>query len=101
MEEEIISMFPEDENGNRLKRFEVKMRKGKNGTVEKAIFIDNELLDWSIDMNSLMEAMRMGPKFFRAAQKDIERHFVESVSEVIGRKITVNDIKKATQTGWI
>jgi len=34
-------------------------------------------------------------------QKDIEKHFVESVSEVVGRKITPEEIKEATKTGWI
>lgn len=81
--------------------FEVKMRKGKNGTIEKAIFIDGELLDWSVDMTSLLDAAKMGPKFFRVVQKDIEKHFVESVSEVVGRKITPKEIKEATKTGWI
>lgn len=83
------------------KKFEVKMRSGSNGVIEKAIFIDGELLDWSIDMTSLAEAMRMGPQFFRAAQKDIAKHFCESVSETIGRKVDEKDIKKAIMTGWI
>lgn len=72
-----------------------------NGGIEKAIFIDGELLDWSVDISSLMEAKRMGPVFFRAVQRDIERHFVESVSEVVGRKVTPEEIKNATATGWI
>ena len=81
--------------------FEVKMRKGKRDTVEKAIFIDGELLDWSIDVSSFMEAAKMGPKFKLAAQKDIEKHFTESVSEVLGRKVTTDEIKAAIKTGWI
>jgi len=92
---------PLDENGNPMKTFRVKMRKQSNDTVEKAIFIDDEVLDWAIDISSLMEAYRMGPKFARVAQKDIAKHFVESVSEVLGRKVTVEQIKQATKTGWI
>lgn len=87
-------------DGTPMLRFEVKMRENRGG-VEKAIFINNELLDWSVDISSLMEAAKMGPKFYRAAQRDIEKHFVESVSEFIGRKVTPEDIKKATITGWI
>ena len=49
----------------------------------------------------MMEAAKMGPKFFKVVQKDIERHFVESVSEFIGRKVTQDDIKEAIKTGWI
>ena len=82
-------------------KFEVKMRKGNNDVLEKAIFIDDELLDWSVDMSSLAEAMKMGTKFYRSVQRDIEKHFTESVSEVVGRKVSAEDIKKATKIGWI
>jgi hypothetical protein len=91
---------PLDDKGNPKKRFEVKMRLN-NGGMEKAIFIDGELLDWSVDISSLMDAKRMGEMYFRAAQRDIERHFVESVSEVVGRHVTPDEIKKATTLGWI
>ena len=92
---------PLDANGKPMKTFEVKMRKGSNGTVEKAIFIDGEVIDWSVDISSLMEAYRMGPKYVAAVQKDIGKHFVDSVSEVLGRKVTTQDIKTATKMGWI
>lgn len=92
---------PLDKDGNPLKRFEVKIRKGDSGTVEKAIFIDGEMLDWSVDITSLLEAYRMGPQYAKAAQKDVEKHFTESVSEVLGRWVTADDIKRATKIGWI
>ena len=81
--------------------FEVRLSKGKNGTLLKNIYIDGELLDWSVDVSSLAEAMSMGPKFYREIQRDIERHFTESVSETLGRKVTAEDIKEAIKTGWI
>ena len=83
------------------KRFEVKLRAGEAGRVEKAIFIDDELLDWQVDVNSLFEAKKMGPAFFYAVQKDIEKHFAESVSEFLGRRVTIEQINEATKTGWI
>jgi len=101
MDNNLESNVPLDDKGNPLKRFEVKMRKGRNDVVEKAIFIDGELLDWSVDISSLMEARRMGPTFFKAAQLDIEKHFTEAVSDIVGRRITADDIKEATRTGWI
>jgi len=83
------------------KRFEVKIRPAKGGGIEKAIFIGGELLDWQVDINSLVEAMRMGPMYMKAVQKDIEKHFVESVSDFIGRKVTAEDIKQAIKDGYI
>jgi hypothetical protein len=83
------------------KTFEVKMCKHPNGTIEKAIFIDGEMLDWSIDMNSYLEAVKMGFAYQREAQKSIEKHFQESVSDFLERRVTIEEIKQATKTGWI
>jgi hypothetical protein len=82
------------------KSFEIKTRL-VNGGMENAIFIDGEQLDWSLDVSSLQDALKMGPKFFAAAQKDIEKHFLESVSDFLGRKITNEELKNATKQGWI
>lgn len=83
------------------KKFEVKIRTAQGGGVEKAIFIDGELLDWQVDLNSFVEAMKMGPMYVKEMQKDIEKHFVESVSDFVGRKVTSDDIKKAIKDGYI
>jgi len=83
------------------KKFEVKMRPTPGGGIEKTIFIDDELLDWQVDIDSLMDAMKMGPQYMREIQRDIERHFVESVSDFIGRKVTAQEIKTAIKTGYI
>jgi hypothetical protein len=48
-----------------------------------------------------MEAYKLGPHFVREVQKDIEKHFSESVSDFIGRKVTTEDIQRATKLGWI
>lgn len=92
---------PSHPDGSPKQRFETKMRKRSDGTIEKALFINGEKLDWSVDISSLMEASRMGPVFFRSVQRDIEKHFVESVSEFIGRKVTPDEIKNAIKEGWI
>ncbi len=88
-------------NGKPMNRFEVRMRRHPGGEVEKAIFINGEKLDWTIDVSAYMEACKMGPHFKKAVQDDIAKHFVDSVSEVVGRHVTVDDIKKATIVGWI
>jgi len=83
------------------KRFEVKMRMHPNGSIEKQIFIDGELLDWSVDISSFQEAVKMGPQYKLAVQESIAKHFIDSVSEVLGRKVTIQEIQEATKTGWI
>lgn len=77
------------------KKFEVKMRQHPDGSLEKAIFIDGEKLDYSIDISAYMEARKMGPMFKIAVQKDIEKHFTESISEILGRRVTMEELKKA------
>jgi hypothetical protein len=99
MSEDNIIKFPTPPAGK--KRFEVKMRPAKGGGIEKAIFIDDEMLDWQVDLNSYMDAMKMGPHFRREIQRDIEKHFIESVSDFLGRKVTIEEIKEAIKTGWI
>lgn len=98
MSEKIIS---NNESNDEKKRFEVKMRPAKGGGVEKAIFIGGEMLDWQIDMSSYMEAMQMGFMYRRQIQQDIEKHFIESVSDFLGRHVTMEEIKNAIKTGWI
>lgn len=83
------------------KKFEVKFREHPDGYQEKAVFIDNEKLEYSIDISAYREASKMGLVYKHAVQRDIEKHFCESVSEVLGRKVTLNDIKQAIVTGWI
>ncbi len=84
-----------------LKSFKVMMRKARDGSIEKAIFIGGELLDWQIDLASYTDAVAMGPAFKREIQKDIEKHFTESVSDFLGRNVTIAEIKNAIKTGWI
>ena len=92
---------PMRSDGKPMVTFEVKMRQDPTVGLQKAVFIGGELMDWSVDIQSLAEARAMGPKFFRAAQRDIEQHYVNSVSEFIGSKVTATDIKKAIKNGWI
>jgi len=101
MTEEIDSNKQETIKFEGKKTFEVKMRPAKGGGIEKAIFIGGELLDWQVDLNSLVEAMSMGPMYYKSVQKDIEKHFVDSVSDFIGRKVTADDIKQAIKDGYI
>ena len=106
MEENKIPETPEPniplrEDGTPKVRFQAGVRPGPNGRVEKAIFINGEKLDWSVDYNAFAEAKKMGPMYVQEMQKDIIRHYIASVSEVLGRHVTIEEIKSAITTGWI
>lgn len=92
---------PLHEDGLPKKRFEVITIPAEGGGLKNAVFIDGEELDWSVDINSLADAMKMGKKYFRAVQKNIVIHYLESVSEVVGRRISPEELKEATKSGWI
>jgi len=84
-----------------MKKFQVMVRPAKGGGIEKAVFIDDQMLDWQVDLMSYAEAMKMGPEYVVEVQKSIAKHFIEAVSDTLGRKVTIDEIKKATKTGWI
>ncbi len=84
------------------KKFEWRHRNLPGGKKENALFIDNEIFEWSVDFESLSRVMATGDEFLiKATKKDIEAHFLDSLSEFIGRKISQQDINKAEKTGWI
>jgi hypothetical protein len=83
-----------------MKRFEVKQRTF-NGKIERAIFVDGEHFDWEVDQKSLEWALQQGPEMFAVVQRDIQRHFLESLSEFCHKDITFVEFMQATQTGWI
>lgn len=95
---------PLDNNGMPKLKFEVKMRllgsDPKDG-IEKAIFIDNKILDFKIDVFRFLDAKSKGYNYLIQEQKKIESEFIKSVSNFLGRKVTIEDIKKAILEGWI
>lgn len=96
---------PLDEHGRFKRRFQVMMRAlgpdiQKDG-MEKAVFVDGKKLDFSIDIVRFLEARNKGPKYLVQEQRKIEREFIKSVSEAVGRRVTTEEIKRATVEGWI
>ena len=82
------------------KRFEVKFQKVGNKTV-KAVFVDDVMLDYSVDVEKLKEISALGFEYRKAALLDIEKHFVDCVSEMVGRHVTYQEVLNAFKTGWI
>lgn len=82
-------------------KFEIKKYLDEKSMVSKGIFIDSKLFDWGIDEDSYAEAIKMGPKYVRAINEDIEKHFIDSLSEFMNRDVTRKEVDEATKTGWI
>jgi hypothetical protein len=106
MDNRIITDIPPlDQKGNLKHKFEVKMRPlGPNPQqdgVEKAVFLDGKKLDFKIDVLRFLEAKQKGISYLIQEQQKIEREFIKVVSDALGRKVTVDEIKRATIEGWI
>jgi hypothetical protein len=82
------------------KKFEVKFNK-HDGKVVRAVFIDEVMLDYSVDVEALKKISALGTEYKKAALLDIEKHFIECVSDMVGRKVTNAEIINAFKTGWI
>lgn len=82
-------------------KFEVKFKQQPDGKIDKAIFINGEMFDYSIDQKSYNKACEMGPDTKGAVQQNITEHFVNSLSEFLERKVTMADVINAINTGWI
>jgi hypothetical protein len=109
MEESNIPIYTElppfDDKGRPKLKFEVKMRPlgpdPKKDGIEKAVFISGQMLDFKIDVFRFLEAKSKGINFLIEEQKKIEKEFVRSVSEFLGRNVQIQEIKKAIIEGWI
>ena len=103
---EDLSSFPPEEpplglDGKHKKKFAVKTQMSSGYFFQKDIYIDDELFDWSIDEEAYHWAEMQGPDVLRAVQRDICKHFLDCLSEVVGRKISLDDFQQAAKTGWI
>lgn len=83
------------------KSFITKMYMDGNNVLKQGIFIDDELLDWSIDVGDLLEAQKMGTQYLEMLKMDIVRHFTQSCSDFLGRKVTAKEIDDARKNGYI
>lgn len=69
--------------------------------MSKGIFVDGTLFDWGVDEEDYKQALAMGPKYRKMMEESIAQHFIESFSEFLSRRITLEDVDEARRTGWI
>lgn len=84
------------------KRFEVKHHLDRmTGKYKKDIFIDDELFEYEIDPESVKKAKELGPMHMKQVAIELQKHFLSSLSDFLGREVTSLDVMEATKTGWI
>lgn len=69
-----------------------------------ALFIDDELFDWGIDTKSMQEAIlfaRDNATMRKALHGDVQNHFLECLGEGLRYKITIKEVNKAIELGYI
>jgi hypothetical protein len=85
-----------------MKKFEVKEHLDIPSKIfRKDIFIDGKLFEYEVDKKSLIKAKASGPDAFAKAQHDLSNHFLRCLSEMVGRKLTIEDVNAAKKTGLI
>jgi hypothetical protein len=84
------------------KKFEVKQHiELMSGRIRKDIFIDDELFEYEVDPEALSRAKKMGPQYMEAVKTELQKHFLMSLSDFLGREVTELDVLEATRTGLI
>ena len=84
-------------------KLSIKLHKDEEtGDQYKAIYIDDVLFDWGMEKEHLNDAIKMtknDPIMKKSLNEDIKRHFIESLSEFIGKEITLEETNEAIKSG--
>ena len=67
-----------------------------------AIYINDELFDWEIELESLLKAKRVAGNnalMKKAIIGNIQKHFLESLEQFVGRKVSLKELVEAVKKG--
>ncbi len=70
----------------------------------KAIFADGNLFDWGMPKSDLKQAAKFAgsdPFLKKSIHGDIQRNFLESFSEFLGKEIYIAEVNEAIEKGYI
>ena len=73
-------------------------------TSQKVIFVDDELFDWGIEEEALEQARKFSKNdegIQTAIHGDIQKYFLDSLSEFLGHTITLKEVNEAIENGFI
>ncbi len=92
----------EDKKPIKRQKFEVKTYiDPHSGLLRKDVFIDEKLFSWEVDEKAWKNLTAMGPEYVEVAKIEILKHFCDSLSQFLSRKIDPGKVMMAIKTGWI
>lgn len=65
------------------------------------IFIDNQYFDFEIDDSSLEKVNSLEGEELKKVHENIKNYFLNSLSDVLGRPITMKEVMEAIKTGYV
>jgi len=72
--------------------------------IQKGIFVDGQHFDWGVDEENYKDAMefvKKHPEYLNQVITSIEKHFIDSLSEFMGRPVKIEEVQEARKTGQI
>lgn len=66
--------------------------------------VDGEVFDWGMEPESVLNAQDMQrnhPQFIETIMKTVTEHFIECLSDFLGRKISLRDFNDAVERGYL
>ena len=83
---------------------EIRIHKDPELGEYKAIFVGGILFDWGMPKEELDKAVKLfgnDPFLKKSVHGDIQRYFLESFGEFIGREVTINEVNEAIEAGSV
>jgi hypothetical protein len=70
---------------------------------QKVIFINNEVFDWAIDEDALIQANEFASNTnaLKAIHFDIKNYFLECLEDYIGFKLNMKQVNEAIKLGYV
>ena len=66
--------------------------------------VDDEVFDWGMDPSSVENAKHMQrnhPQFVETLMKTVTDHFLDCLSDFVGKKVTLEEFNKAVERGYL
>jgi aminopeptidase-like protein len=76
----------------------------ESGRTVNAIYLDGRVFDWGLVEDGILRAKEyivQNPMVREVVYGDIQKHFLDSLSEFVGREVTLKELNAAIEKGYI